>query len=148
MTDTTTEIVDETEQSETVEETGYTPPFLRITGRYPVGDGGNYQVVELEINLRDDDTVGEYDPAGAGAAKSWLTDLCLKTIAELRRPPAPTGILLTGAAAREVFGHADDCGGDCGDQMPLINRDLKPSDATVGHPGSDRWTGGDRKDAN
>lgn len=123
-----TMIVDETRE---VDESPYVPPFLKITGRYP--DGESFQSVELEINLCEDDEVGEYDPAAAGdatAAKSWLITLCKEVIASLRRPPAPAAIVLSPGAVQKTTG-----------------RDLDPAGVVLGHEGSDRFTGGDRKDA-
>jgi hypothetical protein len=138
--------VDETApQSDQVQDT-YVPPFLKITGRYP--DGDNYRTVELEINLREDDAVGDYDPANAGdatAAKSWMVTLCTEVIASLRCPPPPPAVVLSSAAVQKILRHAETCAGTCGGQLPLLGRD-PVGVHLLGHEGSDRWTGGDRKD--
>ncbi len=132
VVDETTEV--EVEQTST--EYGYKPPFLKISAQYPVGND-DYEVVEVELNLADDEAVGEYEPGAAAVAKSWVLDLVRETIGSLRRPPAPASITLSGADAQALKEHAQRCGG----QLVLIDRDLHVTDASLGHMGSDRKDG-------
>lgn len=81
-----TAVVDETTDKESVFEA---PPFLRITSERPTADGRTDTVV-LELNLPDDETVGEYDPQDPAACKSWFTDLCVQVVRELQRPARST----------------------------------------------------------
>jgi hypothetical protein len=92
MTDTneqiTTEQVTTTEQvEEDVPNDTYTPPFLRIISTIS-GAGDRVETLTVELNLRDDEVIGEYDPSSpsdAAAARSWVLDLATTTISEMRR---------------------------------------------------------------
>jgi hypothetical protein len=116
----------------TEEVTEESPPFLRITSCTPVA-GGRVDTLTLELHLRDEDPVGEYDrdrPGERQAAKSWVLDLVATTIRELRRAQAGTFHL----DFRDTTMTPD-----------RIQQIVRESE-TLGHAGSDRWTGGDRKD--
>lgn len=124
----------------------YRPPFLRIQGTYPV-DGDQVETVTVELNLRDDEAVGEYDPERPGdatAARSWVLDLVAATVHQMRVSGKPA-VVVSGEALHYVLRgkvtHGEDCTGSCG----LTDESAANS---LGHIGSDRWTGGDRKDTN
>jgi hypothetical protein len=138
-----------TEQvEEIVDETSYTPPFLRINGTFPV-DGDRFESVTLDLNLGDDQPGVEHNPGrpADSAALGWILDLVATTIRELRtagKPaPGPAGeaFVLRGGAP-----DAAGCDGSCG--MPAAPAGPGYEEVTfLAHAGSDRWTGGDRKDA-
>jgi len=135
MTDTNEQITTEQVEEEVTDEETYTPPFLRITSTY-TGADDRVETLYVELNLRDDEAVGEYNPsspADSTAARSWVLDLVATTIREMHR------------AAQAVTYHLDfrDTTID-----PERLRQIVREAETAGHTGSDRWTGGDRKDAN
>jgi hypothetical protein len=90
-------------------------PFLRITSTYPV-DGDRVHTVELQMHLGDHDDLGEQ--GGADDIRSWFIDLCTCVIAQLRRPPSPAQVKVTGIAVPVVLAdqvqHTADCDGGCG----------------------------------
>ncbi len=140
-----TDIVETTEETtEVTEEVTEAPPFLRITSTRPA-DAGRFETITLELNLRDDEPVGELAPAeGVAGAQSWLLALVATTLREMLRAGghtyqfqfrdpddgSPDGVLLDHPGR--------DVAADCTDPL---------DDPILGHAGSDRWTGGDRKDA-
>jgi hypothetical protein len=83
-------------------------PFLRIVGTYPLADG-RVQTVELSMDPGDGEELGVVDDHGA--TRSWLTDFCVEVIAELRRTPAPSGVVVLGAAAPSSPATGDDTAG-------------------------------------
>lgn len=120
----TTEDIEEQVTEEVTEPT----PFLRITSTFAT-DAGRVETLTLDLHLNDADPVGEYDPARPGereAAKSWVLDLVCATIRELRGDRQPT-VVVAGPAVHDVLAE-------------------QKAREMLGHPGSDRWTGGDRKD--
>lgn len=128
-------------------------PYLRITSTFPTDDG-RVETLTLEVNLRD------VDPAG----ETWLRDLVTATIRELRGTVRQPRITLTGPGVPGLFAdhmaHAKDCDGSCGRLLPTVPTPPTGADdvrfmaargygtTTLGHAGSDRWTGGDRRDGN
>lgn len=125
-------------------------PFIRITSTFPTDDG-RVETLTLDLCLRDGDPVGEYDPDRPGereAANSWVLDLVVATIRELRGAGRPPAIHMSWADSRVpeslagLVKHDPDCKGGCGLDYPAAGH------SPLGHIDSDRWTGGDRKDAN
>jgi hypothetical protein len=144
-----------TEQvAEGADEAAYTPPFLRINGTFPLDDD-RVEMVTLELNLGGDQPAGEYNlgrPVDSAAARAWILDLATATIREMRTAGKP-GIVLSGEALHAVLRGrkptAADYDGSCG-CLPTPAAPAGPGyeDVTfLAHSGSDRWTGGDRKDA-
>lgn len=158
-----TDDIEQTEQTEKVEETETVleePPFLKIHSTWP---GADDRIVSftLELNLGAEQPIAEYqEPLADGeglASRSWLIDLVTATIRELRGTGTPPSVVVSGAAMQTALAeharHIENCDGTCGIRLPTINLSWGGNDATVveppetlGHPGSDRWTGGDRKD--
>lgn len=116
MTETT--IVDETE----TEVAGDPPPFLRITGTYPT-TAGLFETIQLELNLGDGDPIADYDtgPQQSTEVTSWITEFCIGVIAEMRRNVSPN-VRITNfpAGLSALLKHAENCDGNCGQQLPLL----------------------------
>jgi hypothetical protein len=94
--------------------------FLRITGTYPAA-GGRASTVELQMNLDDGQPIADVEDTDA-AVKSWLTNLCTEVITALRAGPHPPELRITGNAVSllaDRMRHAEDCEGECGQQLPL-----------------------------
>lgn len=79
------------------------PPFLRISASYPVGDD-RFETIVLELNPPEElgELDADQDPAEMPAVKSWFTDFCTQVLRELRQPPVPGVVVLSGAI-RELF---------------------------------------------
>lgn len=125
--ETTTTVEEETTELETV--AADPPPFLRIMGNYPT-DGYRSETITLELNLKDDEALGDYDPNDATAVQSWLTDFCVQTIGALRYGQRPQLVTIHNQTI-----------------SPGADAAVRDHIARAGHAGSDRWTGGDRKDS-
>ncbi len=83
----------------------YRPPFLRISGTFPAGDG-EYTTLTVELNVNDDGTdLGEVT-TGDGAVRSWMTDFVTEVIREMR--PPPPGVLVLGGRLRDLFATSTD----------------------------------------
>ena len=83
----------------------YRPPFLRITGSYPVSDD-EYTQLAVELNLGDQDAdLVAIDADGDGnALRSWMTSFVTEVLRELRAGP-PVAVVL-GGQIRELFAAA------------------------------------------
>jgi hypothetical protein len=143
MTDIEEQTTEVTEEI-TEEEPAVSSPFLRITSTFPT-DGDRVETLSLDLYLRDDDPVGDYDPDRPGereAAKSWVLDLVVATIRELRGTGRPPAVKVSWSGDRVpaplagLVKHDPDCKGDCGLAEPPGGHE------PLGH------IGGDRKDAN
>jgi hypothetical protein len=92
-------------------------PFLRITSTYPV-DGDRFHTIQLEMHLGAQDELAEQGDTGDTGTRSWFIDLCTCVIAQLRRPPVPAQVKVTGVAVPVLLAdqvqHVDGCAGQCG----------------------------------